>query len=399
MKTTKILNAALILTMCTLLLSACTNVQQLVDSGNYEQAIAYSVKKLRGKTKKKQKHVQALETAFNKANQRDVRRINAMKKRGTSESWEEVFRLVKNIESRQRLVEPLLPVIDREGYQAEFRFVKVEELESESRSKLAASLYEDGQRLLTIAKRDNNKSAAREAYQQLNKIERYQKAYRDTDYLLGEARNIGTTRIRFKLDNSDSPVVLPRRFQDEVLAFGADDLNTFWNEFYVNEEQNVPMDFEVVMKVSDVAISPERVKEVEYIDREEVEDGFEYVLDENGNVMKDTLGNDIKIPRYRFVEALVFETFQHKEVRVEARLEYIDLRNSNLIDADNLGAAVIFENYASTYRGDPRALSSRSRRCIGKQPLPFPATEALLIQAAERLKPAIRSNISNKRLI
>ncbi|MEO0778110.1 MAG: hypothetical protein AAF146_16195, partial [Bacteroidota bacterium] len=395
---TKILTAALVLTTA-LLLSACTNVEKLVDSGNYEEAIAYSVKKLRGKNKKKQKHVLALEKAFNKANQRDIRRMEVLKKRGSSEDWEEVYQLVQNVDRRQRLVEPLLPVIDREGYRAEFKFVKVANLENESRNQLAVTLYEDGQRLLTIAQRDRNKSAAREAYRQLNKIERYQSAYRDTDYLLARARQIGTTRIRFKMDNSDSPVVLPRRFQEEVLAFGADELNTFWNEFYVADTPEVPMDFEVVMKVSNVAISPERIKEVEYIDREEVEDGFEYVLDENGNVMKDTLGNDIKIPRYRFVEALVFETFQHKEVRVEARLEYVDLRNRNLIDSDNLGVAAVFENYASTYRGDPRALSARSRRCIGKQPLPFPATEHLLIQAAEQLKPAIRSNISNKRLI
>ena len=243
--------------------------------------------------------------------------MEVLKKRGSSEDWEEVYQLVQNIDRRQRLVEPLLPVIDREGYRAEFKFVKVANLENESRNQLAVTLYEDGQRLLTIAQRDRNKSAAREAYRQLNKIERYQSAYRDTDYLLARARQIGTTRIRFKMDNSDSPVVLPRRFQEEVLAFGADELNTFWNEFYVADTPEVPMDFEVVMKVSNVAISPERIKEVEYIDREEVEDGFEYVLDENGNVMKDTLGNDIKIPRYRFVEALVFETFQHKEVRVK----------------------------------------------------------------------------------
>ena len=152
MKTTKILTAALVLTTA-LLLSACTNVEKLVDSGNYEQAIAYSVKKLRGKNKKKQKHVLALEKAFNKANQRDVRRMEVLKKRGSSEDWEEVYQLVQNIDRRQRLVEPLLPVIDREGYRAEFKFVKVANLENESRNQLAVTLYLDVQLLLTISQR------------------------------------------------------------------------------------------------------------------------------------------------------------------------------------------------------------------------------------------------------
>ena len=407
MKTTKIHPTLFLALFGLMIFSSCANIQKMVnnekylqkqiDSGNYDEAIAYAVKKLRGKNKKKQKHVTALETAFNRANDRDVKKINILERKGDASSLESILSITRRIEERQYLLEPLLPVIDKEGYQAEFRFVKTEKIEEDAENRVAALWYKEGSDLLRLAEQ-GDKNAARRAYNVLHKIDRYFKNYQDVERMKARAHKIGTTHIGFRVANN-APVVLPKRFMDEVKAIGTGDLNSFWNKFYVESGTSVPLDFEIVMKVSDVDVLPESVKEVEYIDRKEIEDGWEYVLDENGNVLKDTLGNDIKIPKYRFVEAFVFETFQYKEVRVNAHLEFIDLRNKNLIGQEKLGSVAIFENYAATYRGDSRALSSRTRRNLGNRPVPFPATESMLIEAAGRMKPAIKDKIDRQRLI
>lgn len=407
MKATKILRSGLFLLLGTLIFSSCTNIQKMVnnraylqtqiDSGNYDAAIDYCLKKLRGKNKKKEKFVTALEKAFNRANDRDVRRMDAFKKRGDINSLESIISIAENIAHRQSLLAPLLPVIDKEGYQAEFRFVKVEGIIEESEDRVVGMIYDEGVDLLAEAEK-GNKNAARSAHSTFAKLKRYGAVNRDVEGKMARAHDIGKTHIRFRVDN-DAPVVLPRRFMEEVQAFGARDLNSFWNVFYITENTDLPMDYEIVMKVRNVEVSPESVREVEYIDRQEIEDGWEYVLDENGNVLKDTLGNDIKIPRYTFVEAFVFETNQYKEVNVEATLEFIDLRNRNLVSTANFGSAAIFENCAVTFRGDRRALSNRTRRSLGNRPIPFPPTEEMLIDAASKMKPAIKRKISAKRLI
>ena len=176
-------------------------------------------------------------------------------------------------------------------------------------------------------------------------------------------------------------------------------MNSFWRKVYTKDVSNVDFDYEVVMKIQNVVVTPERIKEVEYLDRKEIKDGFQYVLDENGNVMKDSLGNDIKVDRFVWVEASVLETFQHKAVDVNISLEFVNLKNANRVSRKSLGAGAVFEHYASTYRGDRRALSERSIRYCDNRPQPFPPTELMLIQAAEDLKPVVKTEINRSRLL
>ena len=60
-------------------------------------------------------------------------------------------------------------------------------------------------------------------------------------------------------------------------------------------------------------------------------------------------------------------------------------------------ADAVFENYASTFRGDRRALSEDACRYLGNRPQPFPTDEALLLTAMEQLKPVIKSRIAETR--
>ena len=151
------------------------------------------------------------------------------------------------------------------------------------------------------------------------------------------------------------------------------------------------------MKVTNLEVGPQVVKEREFEEVKEIEEGFDYVLDSRGNVLKDSLGNDVKVPRKVLIRARVFETFQTKVASIDGRLEFYDARNGNLIDSKPLAADAVFENYASTFRGDKRALSEEACRYLGNRPQPFPSDEALLLTAMERLKPVIKNRIAETR--
>ena len=377
-------------------LASCASPNNLIERGNYDQAIEVTMRRLSGKKQKKTKLVMALESAFNRANQRDMREADRLKKQGRPENWPKINRLYSDIRNRQRRLEPLLPLISKEGIKANFRFVKVNELENESRQKAAAFHYAQAERLIKNAQQ-GDKLAARRAYDELEAVDQYYRSFRNKEQLKNKARDLGTTRVLVKVKN-DARAVLPRTLERDIKSFGVRDLNSFWKEYYTNQVgSNVPIDYEVVMRIQRIEVSPGIVKEREFEETRKIQDGFRYILDDNGNVMKDSLGNDIREPRMVTVRALVVEQFQSKYAALSGRLEFYDKRSGDLIDSRPLSAEANFDNYASTFRGDQRALSTQTKQRIGNRPQPFPSDEILLLEAAEQLKPFIKNQIAATR--
>ena len=109
--------------------------------------------------------------------------------------------------------------------------------------------------------------------------------------------------------------------------------------------------------------------------------------------MKDSLGNDLKTPRMVFIRAEILEVHQTKATRIAGAIEVRDIRNNNLLETCELATEVLFDHYASTFRGDERALSQDSKNRLGNHPLPFPQDEDMLVQAAERLKPEVKDEL------
>lgn len=379
-------------------LNSCGSPARLVETGDFDAAIERSVSRLAGKKNKSEKLVEVVEEAFQKATSRDMDQAERLKVSGRPEDWEQVYEIYRRIERRQARIEPLLPLVDRSGKKANFRFVRIEDLQREAREEAAAFLYNDARRLLDIARRNRDRPAAREALSQLERISQYYRAYRDRDALMAEARDLGTTFVLVRMENR-APVVLPRGLEADILQLGFGNQQNQWRIFHASAEPGRTYDYQVTFMLMDVLTTPEVVKEREYEDTKEIQDGFNYVLDERGNVKKDTAGNDIKVPRMVTIKAFVLENYQHKMVRMAGRLEFFDLRTNTLIDNQDIAADAIFENYASTFRGDERALSEDSRKRIGNRPMPFPSDEQLLYDVARRVKPIIREKLERTRLL
>ena len=384
--------APILLFSLLLLVSSCLSPAKLVDMGNYDQAIDVSVQRLTGKKKKKAKLVKSLEIAFEKATRQDMRMAESLEKEGRPENWERINDLHRQIGRRQSNIEPLLPLVDENGYKASFQFVRIEDLERKSRENAAEYFYNRALTLLDQAKK-GDKTAARDAYGELQQLDKYYRTYKDRDKLEQEALDLGAIHILIKSENASNSV-LPKNFEHELLQFSTGDMETTWRKYYNNPLSRNAFDYIVVVKMVNIGISPEMVKEREYVDYKEIEEGWDYVLDQNGNVMKDSLGNDIKIPKKIFVTANVLEVYQNKVATVSGRVEFIERQSGNVLASENITTDAIFENYASTYKGDRRALSEDTKRRLGNSPRPFPPDEALLMQAASILKPVVKQKIA-----
>ncbi len=387
------LKSTLIVALAILFAGACTNPEKLIERGDFDQAIALSAKKLSGKKKKKEKFVRAIEKAYERATSFDMRQAKALEKEGRSENWVKINRIHNKIQRRQELIEPLLPLYGKDGYKANFKFVKIDGLVHQSKEKAAHFYYLEGKRLLAQAEL-GDKEAARESYRNFESISLYYPRYRDESGLMKKAHALGTVYVLLKMKNN-SNAILPRDFEKEIKRLSISDLESLWRVVHLNPDKKIKYDYDVVMSFNLIDVSPETIREREYVDEKTIEDGWEYVLDNNGNVLKDSLGNDVKEPKEIRIFATVLESLQTKSAVVSGELKFYDNQSKTLIHREPITAEAIFENYASTFKGDKRALSQDSKNRIGNSPIPFPTDEILVLQAADRLKPVIKSKIRN----
>lgn len=394
MKNLKVILAAL--TIFTFLFTACKSPEKLLENGNYDYTIDRSIRKIAGKKKKDPVYVAALEEAFERATKADMRRIETLKREGSGNYWVKVHDIENGIARRQNKISPLLPLQDKRGYQAAFSFVRIDEMLTESRQNAAEFYYVRGNSFMNAA-RNGDKNAARSAYQILAKTKKYFDNYKDRANLMKEAHDLGIVHIIYTTENR-AGTTLPYGFDQEIKNVSVRDFNTFWKTYYSKPVRGVVMDYRVVMSVEEIRAGREEYREREYVDLKEIKDGFTYVLDNNGNVLKDTLGNDIKVDRFVTISASVLETYQYKNALVKGRLEYFDARTNERTYSDAIVAEAVFDNYAATFRGDRRALSNESRRHIGNSPRPFPTDSQLIMTAARKMRPAIKSKMANRDL-
>lgn len=379
-------------------LQSCASAERIIETGDYDAAIEYAQRRLVGKKKKNPDMVRLLEEAFIRANERDMATAERLKADGQAANWTRIHDLYMRIDRRQNSIQPMLPLIDKNGYEAGFRFVQIEDLERESRNNAAAYHYDRARTLLAQSREHDDKMAARAAYRELESTRTYFRDYRDVNELLRTARQLGTVNVLVAVENS-AGIIAPVEFERRLRQLNTAELNSFWQQYHLNPQAAFTYDYRMTLRINGIAVSPEMVREREYTDVKEIEDGFDYVLDDKGNVLKDSLGNDIKTPRRVIVKAWVIEVQQFKQADVQATLEVVDLRTQQIIRSQPIAASAQFDHYASTFRGDERALSNDTRYRIGNRPAPFPSDELLILQAADQLKPSLQARLVDYREI
>jgi hypothetical protein len=366
------------------IVSSCRSVQELVDKGDYDGAIYLAAEKLHGKKNKKTKHIQGLEEAFAKVNARDFAYLESLNAKAYPERWDKAYDILSQIQRRQDKVSPFLPLISKDGYVGHFEMINVFPLLEEA-SVQASNYHYAYAELLLENINYTRKAEATEAFHSLSKIDRYFKHFKNSNELKQIAHHYGTTRVLIETRNT-ADAYIPGDLHDELLAINIPALNSFWTDFYTSSQEGLPMDFKVVLEIDQLEVSPEKESERIYVESKEVKDGFTYVLDQNGNVAKDTLGNDITEDRYVNITVDIVELLREKAAYVKGSLKVIDLNEKQLIDEFPIAAESTFRSYASRYFGDERAITSRTRNRMRSEPERFPADEELIWKAAEDIK-------------
>jgi len=378
------------LLLAAFLFTSCVSSVNYLQRGDYDAAIRKSAKVLIKKPHKT-KEIDVLQKAYTLANQRDQEAIDRLKLSGQPDIYDEVLYYYNRMNGRQEVVERLPQQLLS---QINFQHVDYSRTLAESKKKAAAFFYAHAVALLE----DGDKCSARDAYNELITVKEYYPVYRDVDSLIGVSLYLGTNNVLFSLLN-ESNSILPKDFERDLLKISLEDLNMEWVDFDTSPVEGKKYQYTIYFSLKEINVSPEFVKEERYTETREVEDGFDYVLDKNGNVMKDSLGNDIKVPRYVTLRCDVIETSLHKDSRVRGSLDIVDNYNDQLVKTQDVVAQFNFDHRFAAARGDLEALSKQTRKLTREKPVPFPTDAQMIFDTNEVLKERVKNLVSREQKI
>ncbi len=375
------------LTLFILLIASCGNVKQIqraVYSGEYDKAIDLSLEKIKKKKGKKSadQYVALLKEAYDKAVNRDLNLIDKLVKEPNPEKWRQIYDTYLLLDTRQEKIKPVLPLyLVKQNKQVRFDFQDYTNRILDAKSHLVEHLYKKAKILL----KSHNKSDIRQAYDLLDEIDRIDTGYKDVSQLMQQAHARGTTYAFVKISN-ETDKVIPKKLQDELLDFSSYGADNFWVEYHSKKQPDKHYDYTVDLKFKQINISPDKEREKEVIEEKEIQDGYTYQKDANGNIVKDSLGNPIKIPRMIKVRSKVHLYQQYKEAQVVAQAEITNNSTGQLIDKIPLQSTYVFEHNFATYTGDKRAIRNEYLNFLKEKRIPFPTNEQMIYDAAQDIK-------------
>ncbi|TBN06380.1 hypothetical protein EYD45_00395 [Hyunsoonleella flava] len=385
----KILLSVLVLVF----LMSCSTRRQMektISYGNYDRAINDAIGKLKINKDRRGKAdiIMLLEEAYYKATARDLENIRFLKKDNNPESYLRIFDAYASLDNRQEAIKPLLPLYVK-GNEVRFDFNDYSNEIITYRNSASLQLYNNAQALLN----SSNKFDIRAAYNQLREIEDINPNYKDTRELMNVAHQKGTDFVLVDMIN-DSGKIIPARLENDLLNFSSYGINTFWLQFHSVAEEKVNYDFNMKVNFRDINISPEQIKERQIIKEKQIADGKQDLI-ENGKVVKDSLGNAIKVDRMKTVRCEYYEFTQFKASQITGNIEYYDLRNNQLVDAFPISSEFVFEHIYATSRGDRRALDTSLIPFLELRAVPFPTEEQMIFDTGEDLKLQLKQIINS----
>jgi hypothetical protein len=376
------------------ILSGCGSSKKQLERGNYDSAIATAVKQLR-KDPDDAKQIATLERSYKIANDQDIERIRFLKMEGRPQNYDEIFLTYKRLSDRQAMVRTVLP-LESGSRSVDFPFVDYIPEMIAAKKKSADFYYGHGIELMKSGLKDSY----RQAFAEFIRAKEYVGDYEGIDNKIQEAKYLGTSRVFVSLQNT-TMVKFPQEFEEDLLSVDLQALNSEWVEFHtISLDKNTEYDYFINVNVRNILVSPDQTAQLDSVIKRDVEDGFSYRLDSKGNVMKDTLGNDIKVKKYKTLQCAMISTLQTKSCRIEGDIEVIQTNPNKLLKKDPMGAQATFENISARALGDIGALNSSQLARTRTQVVPFPSDIEMVLRCSESLKQAIRGSIqSNRRLI
>ena len=366
--------------------------QNLLSSGNYDQAIDNAISNLRtNKDKKgKQDYVYLLEEAFAKAKERDLNALNLLAKDANPAQLEKIYNTYLQLNNRQEKIKPLLPLrLIKEDRNAIFPFDNYNNQIIKSKNDLSAYLYANAKKLMTTSDKMN----FRKAYDDLDYLNQINPNYKDVLQLMDEAKFKGSDYV-FVNTKNETNMIIPARLQNDLLDFSTYGLNDKWTVYHNNKQKGIDYNYGMMINFRQIYISPEQIKEKEFVKERIIKDGVKKLIDANGKEVVDEKGKVVMVDNLKTVNARIYEFRQFKSCQITAKVDYVNYRSNQLLQSFPITSEFIFENIYATHKGDRRAADDNYYSYFDKRAVAFPSNEQMVYDTGEDLKAKIKEVIS-----
>lgn len=374
-----------------LIFTGCGSSKKQLEQGNYDAAIDKAVRELR-RDPDDAKQIAILDRSYKIVNEQDNERIRLLKMEEKPANWDEIYQISRMLNDRQAKVRTVLP-LNLNGKTIEYPYVDYMPEMVAAKRKSADFYYAHGNELM----KSDLKDSYRQAYYEFMRAKEYMGDYEGINEKISESKYLGMSRVLITLQNR-SIIKFDQDFEEDLLSLDLPRLNTEWVEYHTKDiDSNTQYDYFVNVTVRNVAVSPDQTTQHDDVVKKEVEDGFKYQLDKNGNVMKDSLGNDIKYKKYKTLQCALVETIQSKACQINGDVEVVQVNPNKILKKDPLGAQSDFEHISARAIGDIQALSQEQLERTKSKPLPFPSDMEMVFRCSDALKQAINGAIQNNR--
>ena len=375
---------------------ALKHTQKLVHSGDYDNAISIAVSSLESNKdkKSKQEYVYLLEEAFAKAKERDLNQLNLLEKETNPAQLEKIYQTYVQLNYRQEKIKPLLPLqLIKEGRSAIFPFGDYNNQLVRSKNALSDYLYSNAKALL----KSTNKMDFRKVFDDLTYLNQINPNYKDVVELLQVAKFKGSDYVLVSAKN-ETNMIIPVRLQNDLLDFNTYGIKDKWTVYHNSEQDGIQYNFGVQIRFREIIISPEQIKEKEFIKERRIKDGQKKLIDANGKEVLDEKGKVVLVDNLKDVTVKINEIRQFKSCLVVAKVEYNNWTTNQLLQSFPLTSEFIFENVYAKYKGDRRAADDSYYSNFDKKIVPFPSNEQMIYDTSEDLKNKLKGILNQNPL-
>ena len=360
--------------------SSCNSIKrnkQQLAQGNYDQVINSISDQLKNKPdhKDKKQLIPLLEKAYKLAVKEDQRQLKRLQSQPNGPNSSDIFSIYKGLDLRQDRIRPLVAVMPIDA-----KFQDYTVLLRKAKNTYARFLFGQAQKLLEM----NQKQKARKAYRLLMDIQKLQPDFSGLENAQARARDKGIEHIGVKL-KYEAGVVLPGPLLKEIQWYRPTNMDEFWLNYHF-EPRNTKLDQSVQLNINGLSFGPDELTQETITREKSIEDGWEYATDRYGNVVRDSLGQPIKVPIIKIVRATLLRSRQHKEGVMQAK---IWVQNHELDTKQGpfpLNELLVFDNVYGRFEGDRQALFPEDIEVINNRPLPFPTDAQMTADLANQIK-------------
>lgn len=359
-----------LLLLLSLTILSCGSTQTAtnqIQSGNYTDAFNTSVAQLnKDKSKKSnQKLIPLLKEAYTKGANADLNEIKELEKQNTPESLKKIYGNYLNLDIRQDEVRALQPLYF-EGKEITFSFDDYTDKIKFSKNNYSKSLYTNATAALK-----GNQLDARKAYKYLEDLNYINPTYKNNlNDLLQKAKNKGSSFVLVTLKNNVKNISYDSI--KDLSTINSANFTNQWVIFHNKKQRRLSYNYQVDINLDKLIFEPEKTLQETVPQEAKVQDGYQYKLDGNGNVMKDDKGNDIKVAKYKVVKAEVALYQQNKSSKLDGTVIIKDLTKKTTISTNPTFGEAKFQHLYGKYRGDQRAIEQKYIEALQAKEAPYP---------------------------